>query len=51
VVLFITYWGLGLVLYFMQPQFLYSPLREVTYTPDELGLDFEDVVFQSEDGL
>jgi len=51
VVLFITYWGLGLILYFMQPQFLYSPVREVPYTPDELGLDFEDVVFQSEDGL
>ena len=51
VVLFITYLGLGVALYLMQPQFLYSPLREVPYTPDELGLDFEDVVFQSSDGL
>jgi len=51
VVLFVAYWGLGVILYFMQPQFLYSPVREVPYTPDELGLDFEDVVFQSEDGL
>ncbi len=51
VVLFVAYCGLGVILYFMQPQFLYGPVREVTYTPDELGLDFEDVVFQSADGL
>ncbi len=51
VVLFIAYGGLGLVLYFMQPTFLYSPVREVTYTPDELGLDFESVVFKTSDGL
>jgi len=51
VVLFIAYWGLGLVLYFMQPTFLYSPMREVTYTPGELGLDFESVVFKTSDGL
>jgi hypothetical protein len=51
VVLFIAYWGVGVILYLMQPQFLYSPMREVTYTPDELGLDFEDVVFQSADGV
>jgi fermentation-respiration switch protein FrsA (DUF1100 family) len=51
VVLFITYWGLGTILYFMQPTFLYCPLREVSYTPEELGLDFEDVVFETEDGL
>ena len=50
VVLFIAYWGLGLILYFMQPAFLYRPVREVTYTPDELGLDFENVVFACDDG-
>jgi len=50
-VLFIAYWGLGLVLYFMQPKFLYGPVREVFYTPDELGLDFEKVFFKSDDGL
>jgi fermentation-respiration switch protein FrsA (DUF1100 family) len=50
-VLFITYWGLGVILYFMQPKFLYKPLPEVTYTPGELGLDFENVVFKTEDGL
>jgi len=51
VVLFVAYAGLGLMLYFMQPTFLYSPVREVTYTPEELGLDFEKVVFKSADGL
>ncbi len=51
VVLFVAYWGLGLILYFMQPTFLYSPVREVPYTPGELGLDFEDVKFRTADGL
>ena len=50
-VLFIAYCGYGLILYFMQPTFLYSPVRKVTHTPDELGLDFESVVFKSPDGL
>jgi fermentation-respiration switch protein FrsA (DUF1100 family) len=35
----------------MQPTFLYSPVQEVSNTPDELGMDFEDVVFKTEDGL
>jgi len=51
VVLFIAYWGLGVILYIMQPTFLYSPVREVLYTPEELGMDFENVVFETEDGL
>jgi len=51
VVLFIAYSVLGWTLYFMQPTFLYGPVREVPYTPGELGLDFESVVFKSGDGL
>jgi len=51
VVLLITYLAFAAVLYVMQPKFLYSPEREVFSTPDELGLDFEDVVFKSADGL
>ncbi|MEE9371365.1 MAG: alpha/beta hydrolase [Sedimentisphaerales bacterium] len=50
-VLFIAYCGLGVILYLMQPVFLYSPTREVTYTPGGLGLDFENVVFKTSDGL
>ncbi|MHC4707031.1 MAG: alpha/beta hydrolase [Planctomycetota bacterium] len=51
VLLLVGYWGYGLVLYLMQPKFVYSPLREIPYTPDELGLDFENVTFSSADGL
>ena len=50
-VLFTAYWGLGLILYFRQPAFLYGPVREISCTPDELGLDFEEVAFKSDDGL
>jgi fermentation-respiration switch protein FrsA (DUF1100 family) len=47
--IFVAYWGLGLILYFMQPSFLYSPVRELPYTPAELGLDFEEVFFRTGD--
>jgi fermentation-respiration switch protein FrsA (DUF1100 family) len=51
VILLVAYGVWGVVLYIMQPKFLYSPVREVSYTPGELELDFEDVVFRSDDGL
>ena len=51
VVLFIAYLGLGIILYYRQPSFLYYPIQEVTYTPDELGLDFEEVWFKTADGI
>ncbi|MBW8039028.1 MAG: alpha/beta hydrolase [Planctomycetes bacterium] len=50
-VLFVAYLGLGIILYIMQPTFLYCPVREILYTPDELGMDFESVVFKSDDGM
>ncbi len=50
-VLFIAYLGWAVMLYIMQPKFLYGPVREVAYTPSELGLVFEDVAFKSSDGL
>ncbi|MGB2863577.1 MAG: alpha/beta hydrolase [Sedimentisphaerales bacterium] len=50
-VLLITYLAFAAVLYVKQPKFLYSPERDVSSTPAELGLDFEDVVFKSADGL
>jgi fermentation-respiration switch protein FrsA (DUF1100 family) len=50
-VLLVAYWGLGLILYFMQPTFLYRPTPDVLYTPDELGLAFENVVLNTRDGL
>ena len=51
VVLAVAYLGWGAVLYLMQARFLYRPVREVAYTPDELDMDFEDVVFKSGDGV
>jgi fermentation-respiration switch protein FrsA (DUF1100 family) len=50
-VLFIAYLGLGLILYFMQSKFLYRPMREISYTPADLTLDFEDVTFKTADDL
>jgi fermentation-respiration switch protein FrsA (DUF1100 family) len=50
-VLFVVYFGWGLVLYLMQPRFLYCPVRQVSYTPSELDIDFEDVVLETMDGL
>ena len=50
-VLFAAYCGYALILYSMQPKFLYGPVRDIQYTPDELGLDFEGVVFKTADGL
>jgi fermentation-respiration switch protein FrsA (DUF1100 family) len=51
VVLLVTYLAFAGVLYFMQPKFLYNPEPEIFGTPAEHGLDFEDVVFKSPDGL
>ena len=51
VVLFVTYLAFAAALYVMQPKFLYSPEGEVSSTPDELDLKFEDIVFKSADGL
>lgn len=50
-VLLIAYCGFGLMLYLRQARILYMPVRDVSYTPDELGLEFEEVVFKTEDGL
>jgi len=50
-VLFVTYLGWGAILYVMQPKFLYGPVREIACTPGDLGLDYEQVVFKSADGL
>lgn len=51
VVLIAIYCTWGIALFVMQPRFLYHPVREVTCTPRELGMDFEDVALETEDGL
>jgi fermentation-respiration switch protein FrsA (DUF1100 family) len=50
-VLVIAYVGLGLTLFFMQSAFLYRPLREVVYTPEDIGIEFENVTLETTDGV
>ncbi|MGD0784563.1 MAG: alpha/beta hydrolase [Sedimentisphaerales bacterium] len=47
----VAYFGLGIVLYFMQPSLTFSPTREVPYTPSDLGLDYEKVLFRTADDV
>lgn len=50
-VLVLIYAAWGLTLLFLQPRLLYRPVPEVALTPADLGLDFEQVAFQSGDGV
>lgn len=45
----VAYGILALTLYYMQPKFVYTPIRQLPYTPAELGLDYEDVFFKTSD--
>ncbi len=51
VLICLAYFGFALFLYYMQPRFLYEPIRQIPYTPAELGLDFEEVYFKTGDHL
>lgn len=51
IVVAVAYVGFGLVLLFMQPKFLYRPVRDISFTPADLDLDFEEATFRSADGL
>ena len=42
-------WGLGLLL--LQSRLMYWPVREVSSRPSEVGLEYEEVAFQSADGV
>ncbi|MHC4293244.1 MAG: alpha/beta hydrolase [Planctomycetota bacterium] len=50
-VLFIAYVIMALALFFMQPHFVYFPTHELEYTPRDLDLDFEEVTFETDDGI
>ena len=50
-VLLLAYVGLGLFLLLMQHKFVYYPVREISCTPAEIGLDFESVDLATSDGL
>jgi len=51
VVIIAAYWGVGTILYLMQPKFMYNPVRQMPYSPEELGLNYEDVWFRTKDGV
>lgn len=50
-VVLIGYGCWAVILYYMQPAFLYSPVREIPYTPEEIGLEYEEVTFRTADRL
>ncbi len=51
VVVLVGYGCWAVILYYMQPVFMYGPVRDVPYTPEELGLDYEEVTFTTGDRL
>ena len=50
-VLIIAYSVLGWSLFFLQPSFLYRPVRGVIYTPEEIDLEYENITFETPDGV
>jgi fermentation-respiration switch protein FrsA (DUF1100 family) len=47
----VLYVGFGLMLYILQSKFLYCPVRRVRYSPEELGLEFEEITITASDGV
>ena len=45
------YVGIAALLYVFQSHFVYFPLREIHSTPRDIGLSYEAVDFESEDGV
>ena len=45
------YAGVSFVMYFIQSKFVYHPRRELSGTPSDNGLDFEDATLTTEDGI
>ncbi len=41
----------AVLLFLLQSKFLYCPVKNVFYNPNELGIDYEDVTMQTTDGL
>jgi len=48
--LMLTYCVVCLVFYFFQDDFLYQPTSDVTGTPADLGLEYQDITFNTSDG-
>ena len=43
--------GFALILYLFQSSFIYFPSRDITLTPEAVGLSFESVKFKTEDDI
>jgi fermentation-respiration switch protein FrsA (DUF1100 family) len=50
-VLAAAYVGLGLMLLLMQSRFVYYPTREITLSPEDIGISYEEVTFGTTDGI
>ncbi len=46
----LVYLSLGLLLYFFQSHIIYQPHKELIGSPQDIQLDYENIVFQSSDG-
>lgn len=42
---------LVVLMYLLQSQMVYHPQKSITYTPEDVGLSYEDVTFSTADGL
>jgi len=47
----VGYLLLVILMYFLQSQMIYHPQKSITYTPEDVGLSYEDVTFQTENNL
>jgi len=46
-----AYIGISLLVFIFQPSFIYFPEKEIYATPDQAGLEYEEVHFKSSDGV
>lgn len=46
-----VYVGLGLLLFFGQSRFIYFPDKEICAVPKDIGLEYEEVTLNTQDGL
>ncbi len=47
----VGYLLLVVLMYFLQSQMVYHPQKSITYTPNDIGLSYEDTTFTTEDGI
>ncbi|MEL7832519.1 alpha/beta hydrolase [Fodinibius sp. Rm-B-1B1-1] len=45
------YFLLVLLMYVLQSQLVYHPQKKITYTPDDIGLRYEDITFATDDNI